>query len=269
VAKVYKALRAELVRVIDETPNIKTLVLRPERPFPFATGQFAELMIPGVGEAPFTPSSSPSKPEEIEMTIMKAGRLTAKIHELSPGALLGLRGPYGKGYPLEKFQGKTVLIVGGGVGLAPLRSLLFALFEELDKYERVILAYGARTPKDLVYKDGLKEWAQKIEVHLTVDVGDESWSGKVGVVTTLLPEIQVDVERSVAVVCGPPIMMKFTTRDLLAKGFKPEQIYLSMEKNMSCGIGKCGHCRLGPFYVCRDGPVFSYDQLEKIANIWD
>ena len=269
MAKVYKALRAELVRVIDETPNIKTFVIRPERPFPFATGQFAELMIPGVGEAPFTPSSSPAKPEEIEMTIMKAGRLTSMIHQLTPGAVLGLRGPYGKGYPLDDFRGKTVLIVGGGVGLAPLRSLLFALFEELEKYSRVILAYGARTPKDLVYKDALKEWSSKIEVHLTVDEGDESWSGKEGVVTTLLPEIQLEVGQSVAVVCGPPIMMKFTTRELLAKGFAPEQIYLSMEKNMSCGIGKCGHCRLGPFYVCRDGPVFRYDRIQNLANIWD
>ena len=269
MAKVYKALRAELVRVIDETPNIKTFVIRPERPFTFATGQFAELMIPGVGEAPFTPSSSPARAEEIEMTIMKAGRLTSMIHQLIPGAVLGLRGPYGKGYPLEQFQGKTVLIVGGGVGLAPLRSLLFALFEELEKYSRVILAYGARTPKDLVYKDALKEWSSKIEVHLTVDEGDESWSGKVGVVTTLLPEIQLEVGQSVAVVCGPPIMMKFTTRELLAKGFTPEQIYLSMEKNMSCGIGKCGHCRLGPYYVCRDGPVFRYDRIQNLANIWD
>jgi len=202
VAKVYKALRSELV------------------------GQFAELMIPGVGEAPFTPSSSPARAEEIEMTIMKAGRLTSMIHQLTPGAALGLRGPYGKGYPLGDFS----------------------LFEELEKYSRVILAYGARTPKDLVYKDALKEWSSKIEVHLTVDEGDESWSGKVGVVTTLLSEIQVEVGQSVAVVCGPPIMMKFTTRELLAKGFTPEQIYL---------------------YVCRDGPVFRYDRIQNLANIWD
>ncbi|MDD4954209.1 MAG: oxidoreductase, partial [Candidatus Omnitrophica bacterium] len=176
-----------------------------------------------------------------------------------------------KGYPLDKFKCRDILIVGGGVGLAPLRSLLFSLFSDIDSYNKVILRYGARCAADIVYKEAIPEWAKKRKVDLvaTVDVGDASWNGNVGLVTTILKDLPVDIHNAVGVVCGPPIMMKFVTLKLMDLGFAPANIYLSMEKNMSCGLGKCGHCRIGKYYACKDGPVFTYEQLKDIHDIWD
>jgi len=267
----YRPLPAVLEDVITETPNIKTFVLRSQQTVSFETGQFVELTVPGIGEAPFTPSSSPSIDQQMDITIMSVGKVTSALHALQPGAKLGVRGPYGHGYPLDQFEGKEVLIVGGGVGLAPLRSLLFSLFDTIDRYRRVQLCYGAKTPADLVYKRALPDWEKRdgVDVLITVDKGDETWKGREGVVTTLFKEIQMDIPNSVAVVCGPPVMMKFATFDLVKMGYKPEQIFLSMEKNMCCGIGKCGHCNLGPYYVCKDGPVFTYEQIKNAPEIWD
>jgi len=267
----YRPTKTTVEDIITESTTIKTLVLRPEQPIPFRTGQFIEFTIPGVGEAPFTPSSSPQRIEQVHLTIMKAGRVTSLIHDLKPGATVGLRGPYGKGYPLDEFAGKDILILGGGVGLAPLRSLLYALYAEPDRFTRIVLCYGARTPDDIIYKSHIEQWRRmsQVEVHQSVDRPAEGWEYTVGVVTVLLDKVRIDPKASVAVVCGPPVMMKFGTLKLLELGFAENRIYLSMEKNMSCGFGKCGHCRLGPFYVCKDGPVFTYDQLKGIDKIWD
>lgn len=270
----YGFVKALLISVVTETPTIKTFKLKPEEPFTFKAGQFAEVGIPGIGEAPFTPSSSPYVTDEVEFTIMKVGRVTEKLHSLKAGAELTLRGPLGMPYPIEKYKDKEVLIVGGGVGLAPLRALLFALFEHMQNYRRVIVRYGARTPNDIVYRDAImNKWGKDgmLDVMLTVDRGDETWKGHVGVVTTILEKefLKVDVKKAVAVVCGPPIMMKFTTLKLIEIGFSDDSIYLSMEKNMSCGIGKCGHCRIGKYYACKDGPVFTYAQVKDAPNIWD
>ena len=271
MANPYEPIPAEVLDIIEETPNIKSFLLKPKSDFSFQTGQFIELTLPGEGEAPFTPSSNPKIKENFEVTIMKAGRVTFKLHNISKNTILGIRGPYGRGYPLEKFKDKEILIVGGGVGLAPLRSLLLALFNEIDDYKKIVLRYGARTPKDLLYQDEYKDWQKnkKLDMLLTVDVGDENWKGNVGVVTTILKDLPLEIKKAVAVVCGPPIMMKFTTLKLLDLGFSPSQIFLSMEKNMSCGLGKCGHCRLGRFYVCKDGPVFCYEEIKEIEDIWD
>jgi len=269
----YQPIKAEIKEVFKETPNIKTFVLRPRARLPFQTGQFIELTVPGVGEAPFTPSSSPEIDEELEVTVMKAGTMTSALHEMTPGQWVGLRGPFGLGYPLRDFVGKEILIVGGGVGLAPLRSLFLALVHRLEDCERILFCYGARSPSDIVYKDAiLNEWPDldsKISFRMTVDVGDDSWKGKVGLVTTTLDDLDISIPKSIAIVCGPPIMMKFSTFKLIDLGYTPDQIYLSMEKNMSCGIGKCGHCQLGKYYVCKDGPVFSYDQIMDAREIWD
>lgn len=265
----YESIRSEITDIVEESPNIKTFTVELRQELPFEAGQFVEVSVPGVGEAPFTPSSSPRVAERMELTIMEAGEVTGKLHRMKPGQWVGVRGPYGQGYPLEKFEGKQVLIVGGGVGLAPLRSLIYQLTANQDNYGHLLLKYGARTPSDLIYKDELEEWGKgAIEVELTVDEGDDQWEGNVGVVTTLLEDLSMDFANGVAVVCGPPIMMKFTVQKLLDY-FDPEDIYLSMEKNMSCGIGLCGHCQLGPFYVCKDGPVFSYHQLKGIPTIWE
>lgn len=268
---IYRPIEAVLEDIILESPTIKTFVLRPKEPFEFKTGQFIELTLPGIGEAPFTPSSDPNIKDKIDVTIMNVGKVTSLLHNSAKNISLGIRGPYGKGYPLDKFEGKDILIVGGGVGLAPLRSLLFSLFAELDKYNKVILRYGARTSADIIYKDSIPQWAKKkkVDIVTSVDVGDPGWKGNVGLVTTILKDLPVDLKKAISVVCGPPIMMKFVTLKLLELGFAPKDIYLSMEKNMSCGLGKCGHCRLGRYFTCKDGPVFTYEELRDIHDIWD
>ncbi|HTY44507.1 MAG TPA: FAD/NAD(P)-binding protein [Patescibacteria group bacterium] len=268
---IYKPIEATIENIIEETPTIKTFVIKPREHFEFRTGQFIELTLPGAGEAPFTPSSDPNIKDTIDVTIMNAGRVTSMLHACSSPTTVGIRGPYGKGYPLDTFEGKDIVIVGGGVGLAPLRSLLFALFSRMDRYNKVVLRYGARTSKDMVYKHLLPDWAKKdkVDVVTTVDVGDPSWNGNVGLVTTILKDMPVDLKNAVVIVCGPPVMMKFVTLKLLDLGFAPKDIYLSMEKNMSCGLGKCGHCRIGRFYACKDGPVFTYEELKDIPEIWD
>ena len=267
----YQPVEAIIQEVIDESPTIKTFVLTPKEPIEFVTGQFIELTVPGLGEGPFTPSSSPSVREKMDVTVMSVGKVTSKLHEMKKGEKVGLRGPYGKGYPLDDFKGKEIFIVGGGVGLAPLRSLLYALFDRIDDFKKIYLRYGARTPNDIIFKNLIPEWKkkEKVDVVLTVDEGDNGWKGKVGVVTTICEDIPVDLKNSVAVVCGPPIMMKFSTYKLIEKGFAHKDIYLSMEKNMSCGIGKCGHCGLGKYYVCKDGPVFTYNLIENMTALWD
>lgn len=267
----YQPFEAAIEDIIVETPAIKTFVLRLKEDFEFKTGQFVELTLPGIGEAPFTPSSDPNVKDKIDVTIMKVGRVTNLLHSVTKNTVVGIRGPFGRGYPLDKFEGKDILIVGGGVGLAPLRSLLFSLFSQIDKYNKVVLRYGARTPSDIIYKDVIPEWKKKkkVDILVSVDVGDSTWRGNVGLVTTILKDLPVDLNKAVSVVCGPPIMMKFVTLKLLDLGFKPQDIYLSMEKNMSCGLGKCGHCRVGKFYVCKDGPVLTYEDLKGIHDIWD
>ncbi len=268
---IYLPQKVTITRVIEETPSIKTFVLEPEGKFSFATGQFVELTFPGKGEAPFTPSSDPNRKDQFEVTIMEVGRITSLFHAAREGTELGVRGPYGNGYPVDSFKGKELVIVGGGVGLAPLRSLIFALFSRIDDFKKIVICYGARSPDDIVYKYQINDWGKhkNVELRLTVDKGDERWKGNVGVVTTILDKLPVKMSEAVGIVCGPPIMMKFTTLKLLELGFLPVNIYLSMEKNMSCGLGKCGHCRLGKYYVCKDGPVFRFEDIKDIGDIWD
>jgi NAD(P)H-flavin reductase len=268
----YQPINGEIVEIIDESATIKSFVVVPEEEVKFRTGQFVELTLPGEGEAPFTPSSSPADAERMEITIMKAGRVTGLLHECETGQKVGIRGPYGNGYPVEDYLGKDVYIVGGGVGLAPIRSLFLTLIDRIADFKSVVCRFGARTPEDFIYKKSLFGSWQKlkgVDIKLTVDEADGRWDGNVGVVTTILEPKDVDIGNAVSIVCGPPIMMKFVTLKLLDFGFAPEQIYLSMEKNMSCGIGKCGHCMLGKYYVCKDGPVFTYAQIKGYRNIWD
>jgi len=269
---------AVIEKITDETPDIKTFTIRPEVPVPFKAGQFVELAVPGIGEAPFTPSSSPRISETMEITIMRTGRVTDRLHMMREGEELGVRGPMGRAYPIEEFHGREILIVGGGCGVGPLRSLLLDLVDELDRYERVIVRYGAKSPGSIVFRDAQKRgWdvgsngSGPLDVMLTVDQEDPGWDGHVGVITTILTEDYLDcrAEDGIAVMCGPPIMMKFGTDALLERGYKPENIYLSMERNMSCGIGQCGHCRLGRYYICKDGPVFSYDEIQNNPRLWD
>jgi NAD(P)H-flavin reductase len=262
----YYAIPTKIKKIIPETPTITTFILD-GKPIEFLAGQFAEVTVPGVGEAPFTPSSAPHA-DDLEFTIMKVGRVTSELFKLKEGDTIGVRGPFGKPYPLSEFKGKEIFIVGGGVGFAPLRSLFLALVHNLKDYKKIYIRYGARTPQDIAYKSQIPEWqnVDGVDMLFTVDVGDDSWKGRVGVVTVILDEIPVDVASAPSIVCGPPIMMKFVTRRLVEAGFKHENIYLSMESNMSCGIGKCNHCRVGKFYVCKDGPVLTWNDIKHIEE---
>ena len=268
---IYLPLRGTIEKVVEESSTIRSFAIVPDEPVPFCTGQFIELTVPGIGEGPFTPCSSHYATGTLEFTVMKVGKVTSALHGMAAGQRVGLRGPYGRGYPLKEFEGRAILICGGGVGLAPLRSLLLTLRHDRERYRGVLLRYGARTPADIIYKAELAKWQkdEKLNVKVTVDRSDAGWAGQVGLVTTLLEDPVIDPENSVAVVCGPPVMMKFTTFKLLDIGFAPGDIYLSMEKNMSCGFGKCGHCRLGSYYVCKDGPVFTYEQVKDLREVWE
>ena len=270
----YMPIPATIEGIAEETPSIKTFTVRPREPVAFAAGQFVDVFVPGIGEAPFTPSSSPNVTERMDITIMRVGRVTDHLHGMQPGAEIGVRGPLGRPYPVDSFHGREILIAGGGCGVGPLRAFLLALIEEPGAYGRIFFRYGARSSRDIVFRDAATGgWAERddLDVLMTVDVGDPTWDGHVGALPTILTEEYLDChpENGVAVMCGPPLMMRFTVLKLLERGYRPENIYLSLERNMSCGLGQCGHCRLGRYYVCKDGPVFTYEQIQSNPRLWD
>ena len=227
---------ATIERIEVETPDIKTFTIRPVEPIPFAAGQFVELAVPGIGEAPFTPSSSPKISENMEITIMRTGRVTDWLHTMKEGEEVGVRGPMGRAYPIEDFHGREILIVGGGCGVGPLRSLLLALVEDLDAYARIIVRYGARSPDSIVFRDAqMHGWDQggALDVMLTVDKAGSGWDGHVGMITEILSEDYLDchADDGIAVMCGPPVMMKFGTEKLLERGYADDDIASIMGGN--------------------------------------
>ena len=271
-ANPYAPRIARLARVIDETPTIKTFCFDLDEPIAFRAGQFVQLGVPGLGEGPFTPSSSPLDPKRLEVTVLRTGLVTERLHRMAAGEACTLRGPYGKGFPIEKLTGKEVLVVGGGVGLAPLRALIYKLLSMTGDLKKVVIKNGARETAELLFRRQYAEWAahDKVSVEVTIDRPEPGWTGKVGVVTTLLERIgsEVDIPNAYAFTCGPEIMLKFVTQTLLEKGFSPEQIYLSMNRRMSCGIGKCGRCNIGPYYLCKDGPDICYAKIKDYPNVF-
>jgi NAD(P)H-flavin reductase len=223
----------------------------------------------GVGEAPISVSSSPSRSNGMfEMCVRNVGDVTSALHRLQPGATLGVRGPFGRGFPTEKFRGKDVLFAPGGLGLAPLRSLINQVLDERALFGRVIILYGARTPSELLFKDELEEWGKRsdVELLLTVDRGDETWNGNVGVITTLFRHVSVYPRNTVAITCGPPVMYRFVLMELIGKGISEGNIYLSLERRMKCGVGKCGHCQINNVYACQSGPVFAYSEIKGLEE---
>ncbi len=257
---------ATIVKIIPETPDTKTFYFEVEKglrekPRP---GQFTEIYIPGVGEAPVSVCEY-GDGKVFAQTIRSVGVLTEYLFKLEEGSKIGIRGPYGNGWPLEKLQGKDVLIVAGGIGLAPLRGVIKEIERNREKYGKLAILYGARTPDLLLYKYEFEEYRAipDSELLLTVDHADEKWEGGVGVVTNLIPKARIEPQRTMALVCGPEIMMRFTVKALGEAGFKDNQIYLSLERRMKCGVGLCGHCQVGPYFVCRNGPVFPYWLIKK------
>jgi NAD(P)H-flavin reductase len=232
--------------------------------YPFAPGQFNMVSVFGMGEAPISISGDPAKPQTLVHTVRSVGVVTQAICKLKRGGVLGVRGPFGSHWPVEEAAGNDVVMVAGGIGLAPLRPVLYYLLSNREKYGRIVLLYGARTPQDLLYKPELEKWRGHfdLEVDITVDTAAAGWRGNVGVVTTLIPGAQFDPAQTAAMVCGPEVMMRFTLRELQLRGVEPENIFISMERNMKCAVGFCGHCQFGPTFVCKDGPVFRYDQVE-------
>ena len=270
---VYLPHIAIIEKIIDETYdtrsfhfNFKDEKLREE--FTFESGQFGEYSVLGIGEAPFCISSSPTRSDHLEITVRRVGRVTNALHRLGVGAEIGFRGPYGNSFPLDLLQAKNLVFVGGGIGLAPLRSLIWNVLDNRDRYENIDIIYGARSPADLCFKYDLDAWGKDKTVNMvtTVDKGDESWTGREGFVPAVLGEVAPSASNAVAIVCGPPIMIRFTFPVLGKLGFTPEQMITTLEKRMKCGIGKCGRCNIGNLYVCRDGPVFSYAQIKNFIS---
>ena len=204
----------------------------------------------------------------MEITILRTGKVTDCLHELDAGRTLGVRGPFGEGYPVQEMKGHTVMVVGGGVGLAPLRSLLHYLFENTGDYEHIAIKYGSRNPEELLFRGSFDEWAEKdgVSFDVTVDVPDQAWDGKVGVVTNLMEDAEFDPDNTYVVSCGPLVMLRFVTLTALNLGVDPERIYLSMNRKMSCGLGKCGRCNVGPYYLCKDGPDMCYADIKEYPD---
>lgn len=259
---IYVPRFVEIKEIIQETPDIKTFKV--DYKLQHKPGQFVQVYVFGIGEIPLSIPVAPSN--KLEFCVKKVGRVTSAMHELVVGDKIGVRGPYGNSFPMDDMKGHDILLVGGGIGLPPLRSVIEVIIGNLKSYGYVQLLYGARSPKDIVYKELLKKWEEKIDVRLTVDVGDESWKGHVGVVTTLFDQIKVDSADAYALIVGPPIMIKFSIKGLLERGFREDRIVVSLERMMKCGVGTCGHCNIGPYYVCKDGPIFTYSQIKDLPE---
>ena len=261
-----RILKVEQLTALEK---VFTLSLPNGQPLGHRPGQFVEVSVLGVGEAPISISSSPSRSEDtFELCVRKVGDVTSAIHKLGPGDKIGIRGPFGRSFPYEKFRGKDVLFAPGGLGLAPLRSLINQVLDERALYGRVILLYGARNPSELLFKDELKRWSERsdMEFHVTVDRGDETWTGNTGVITTLFPQISIYPRNTVAATCGPPVMYRFVLMELFGKGISEGNIWLSLERRMKCGIGKCGRCQINKVYACQSGPVFSYKEIKGLEE---
>jgi len=257
----------------DETGDVKTFTMRFKDPdiqqnLTYRSGQFFEVSIFGVGEMPISITSTPSRKDFFELSVKNAGLVSGALHSMTPGSQVGIRGPFGNGFPYEEVFGKELLFVGGGIGLAPLRSLINNVLDNRDNFGRITILYGSRTPGDLVFKDEFGVWQEQPNVTMlvTVDRGDEKWTGNVGVVTTLLPKVEIESKKTVAFVCGPPVMIPFVIKDLLNFGFTGDTIISTLERHMKCGVGKCGHCCIGDKYVCVDGPVFSYREMKAMME---
>ncbi len=261
-------------RVRREIPDTFTLELEPEEGVevpPFASGQFNMLYVFGVGEIPISISGDPARRRPLVHTTRAVGTVSKAMRELKPEDVIGVRGPFGSHWPIERAMGKDVVIVAGGIGLAPLRSAMYQIVSQREKYGKVVLLYGARTPEDILYRREVEHWRAHfdLEVYVTVDNATGKWRGSVGVVTRLIPRAPFDPLNTVAMICGPEIMMRFTAAELEKRGVATENIFVSMERNMKCAIGQCGHCQYGPHFVCKDGPVFQYSRVQHLLTKWE
>lgn len=268
------AMVPQPVRVEDmrhETHDTFTLTLEPadrDRGLPFVPGQFMMLYLFGVGEVPISISGDPASAQQLVHTIRAVGNVTRLMKKHKRGSMLGVRGPFGTGWPVDAARGKDVVIVAGGIGLAPLRPFIYHLLGQRETYGHISIFYGARSPADILYSRELERWGGRFDVDVSViiDHAESGWHGEVGVVTSLLGKLHGDTTNTIAVTCGPEIMMRFVVREMNQLGVPDEQIYLSMERNMQCAIGTCGHCQFGPEFVCKDGPVYRFDRIKPFLG---
>ena len=271
IAEVQNAMLPRLFqigRAVKETHDTFTFELKPldGGECIFKPGQFNMVYLFGVGEIPVSISSDASKTSSLIHTIRAVGTVTKAMRKLRKGDVLGIRGPYGTDWPVLRASGHDVVIVAGGIGLAPLRPVIYHVLTNREKYGKITLLYGSRTPQDILFMKELEKWRARLdtEVAVTVDRASGAWRGNVGVVTTLISKAHFDPARTVAMICGPEIMMRYTAQEFLRRGVNKEKIYMSMERNMKCAVGFCGHCQWGPTFICKDGPVFRYDAIQDL-----
>ncbi len=258
-------VEAEVLEIRQETPDVKTVYFRPGRELKQAEpGQFIMVSLLGFGEAPF---GAVFCKDYYSFTFRKVGKLTSKLFQLEVGEKIWVRGPYGRGFPLEEFRGRDILLIAGGIGIPPVKQAVLRIVEDRSKFGDVVLLYGARSKEQLVYLQEFDEWKSSgIDVRLTIDKPQEGWSGRVGFVTDLIPELE-GIEDFVCFMCGPPVMMKFACKKLLELGVEKSRIFVSLERLVQCGIGICGRCQINGFYLCKHGPVFRLDELEKSLEV--
>jgi len=264
--------RYRIERVVQETYDTFTLALQPLRGqgmAGFEPGQFHMLYVFGVGEIPISISGDPAAPDRLLHTTRAVGRVTKALSKLKKGDVIGVRGPFGSAWPVGAAEGRDVVIVAGGIGLAPLRPALYHVLGQRERYGKLVLLYGARTQDDILFRDELEGWRARfdLEVYVTVDRATGLWRGNVGVVTALVPRAPFDPDEATALVCGPEVMMRFSVAELHKRGVPLERIHLSMERNMKCAIGLCGHCQFGPTFLCKDGPVFPYPRVQPFLGV--
>ena len=266
----YSPVMAEITGItrMTELETLYEITLPGGEDLGHGPGQFVEVSLFGVGEAPFSISSSPTQKGVFEMGIRKVGMLTEVMERMKPGEKVGIRGPFGGGVPVEAFKGHDVLIVAGGIGLVPMRSMINYVIDNRKDFGRLVICYGSRTDKELLFTEELKMWQEHadVEFHVTVDHGSPDWTGNTGVITTLIPGLDLDLANTRALICGPPIMYRFALMSLQSKGLPEENIYMSLERRMKCGVGKCGHCQINSSYVCQDGPVYHYPVLKDLQE---
>jgi len=267
---IYLPTPAEIVRTeqLTKMEKLFEIKLKNGRDLGHQPGQFVEVSLFGIGEAPISISSSPTQKGSFELAVRAVGNVTKALHSLNSGASLGIRGPFGKGFPVEELKGKDILFVAGGIGLVPLRSLINYVLDNRPAYGRVLVLFGAKTPAEQLFLEELSRWrvSKEMEYLETVDRSDGQWQGNVGVITTLFRKIAIDPKKTVAVVVGPPLMYRFAILEAQAKGIPDDRIIVSLERRMKCGVGKCGHCQINNLYVCQEGPVFNYAKIKDVKD---
>lgn len=272
-ASLYEPAICNVLSIQDLTPAEKVFRLagRNGHGFGHAPGQFMQVSVFGIGEAPISVSSSPTRGDYLELAVRKAGRLTAAMHKLQPGDRIGLRGPFGTSFDVSAMKGHDLLLISGGCGLAPMRALIQYVEDRRDQFGEVTILYGAKSPDDVLYKEDLATWRHSDAVHCQVTVDNvregTCWDGHLGLITALIPRLEIDPLHTMAVIVGPPVMYEFVINGLRRKGLSDERIVVSLERHMKCGVGKCGHCTMGHLYCCLDGPVFRLDQLPNLQEV--